>query len=219
MRRTQFRAALLGRCHPGGSGDALSAYQRLRTLFASKLAGKYPFVDTSKAASAPDADPAAVREFYQAYDQFAKSGEVMLRADPRVGPGGRPAFVFLDQVADARQFMTPFIDSAATRRSPEYAFVIEPLGAGETAELRTGSRVVLLNDSTQRGIWGFGEDVVVSAGDTTKPSFRSTGWWGIVELGALQRKVRVRYYHPDTKVRLKLPVFPTVAPDIPNPRR
>jgi type VI secretion system protein ImpL len=47
MRRGQFRAALLGRCHPGGSGDAVASYEKLRALFASRLAGKYPFVDTS----------------------------------------------------------------------------------------------------------------------------------------------------------------------------
>ena len=218
MRRGQFRAALLGRCHPGGSGDAVDAYQRLRATFTSRLAGKYPFVDTSKAATAPDADPAAVREFYQQYDQFAKGHDVMMRSDPRIAPGGRAAFAFLDQVAAARQFFAAFIDSGLVRKSPEYSFVIEPLGAGETAELHTGTRVTLLNDSTQAGVWGFGEPVSVTAagGDTAKATFKSTGWWGLVELGQLQRTIRIRYYHPDTKVRLALPVFPTVAPELPR---
>jgi type VI secretion system protein ImpL len=216
MRRGQFRAALLGRCHPGGSGDAVASYERLRALFAGRLAGNYTIVDTSKAASAPDADPAAVREFYQAYDAFARSSEVMLRSDPRVGAGARQAFAFLDQVAAARPFFAAFIDSASARKAPEYAFVIEPLEAGKTAELHTGARVTLLNDSTQAGVWGFGEVVSVTpAGDTTT-NFKSTGWWGLVELGQLQRSVRVRYYHPDTKVRLALPVFPTIAPVIPR---
>jgi hypothetical protein len=220
MRRTQFRAALLGRCHPGGSGDAQAAYQRLRGVFTGKLAGKYPFVDSSKAATAPAADPAAIREFYQLYDQFAKSNEVMLRSDPRVAQLAQPVFAFLDGMAEARQFMTPFIDSATTRKSPAYAFVVEPLGPGETAELRVGSRVVLLNDSTQSGAWSFGEPVSISAsGDSTGASFASRGSWGLVELGSLQRQIRVRYYHPDTKVRIKLPAFPTVAPDIARPGR
>jgi hypothetical protein len=158
-----------------------------------------------------------VREFYQMYDSFAKAHDVMLRADPRVGPRGRPAFAFLDQVAAARQFFAAFIDSASSRKEPEYAFVTEPLAAGETAELHTGTRVTLLNDSTHFGVWGFGEPVsVTAAGDTSKATFRSTGWWGLIELGQLQRAIRVRYYHPDTKVRLSLPVFPTVAPEIPR---
>jgi type VI secretion system protein ImpL len=131
----QFRAALLGRCHPSGSGDAVAAYDRMRNVFVNKLAGRYPFVDSTRA-NAPDADPAAVREFYQLFDQFARSHDVMLRSDPRVAPNARAALAFLDQVGAARPFLSPFVDSAATRRSPEYAFVIEPLAAGATAELQ-----------------------------------------------------------------------------------
>lgn len=215
MRRGQFRAALLGRCHPGGSGDAIASYGRLRALFTAKLAGKYPFVDSSKAATAPDAEPAAVREFYQAYDQFARSHDVMLRSDPRVVASARQAFTFLDQVAAARPFFAAFIDSAMARRAPQYAFTIEPLAAGESAELHIFPRVTLLNDSTQAGTWSYGEPVrITAAGDTAKVTFRSSGSWGLVELGTQQRAVRVRFYHPDTKVRVALPTFPLEAPAI-----
>ena len=215
LRRRQFRAAMVGRCHPGGSGDAIAAYGRLRTLFMTTLAGKYPFVDTSKAASAPDAPQAAVREFYQAYDQFARTYDVLMRSDQRSAAITQRAVVFLDQVAAARPFFAAFVDSGVTRKSPEFAFTTEPLEPGKTAELHTGTRVTLLNDSTQSGVWGFGEPVLLTAdGDTSKATFRSTGWWGLVELGQLQKAVRVRYYHPDTKVRLALPTFPTTAPEI-----
>jgi hypothetical protein len=155
-----------------------------------------------------------VRDFYQAYDQFAKNYEVMLRSDPRVAAAVRPALGFLDQVAAARQFFAAFVDSASARKSPEYSFTIDRLNPGETAELHTGARVTLLNDSTHAGVWGFGEPVSVNAsGDTA--TFRSTGWWGLVELGQLQKVIKVQYYHPDTKVRLQLPVFPLSAPEIP----
>jgi hypothetical protein len=218
MRRRQMRAAMLGRCHPGGSGDAVAAYDKLRALFQARLAGKFPFVDTSKAAAAPDADPAAVREVYQAYDAFAKSADVMLRSDPRaVGPA-KNAFGFLDQLAAARPFFAAFVDSGATRKAPEFAFTVDPIGAGQAAELHTGTRVTLLNDSTQSGVWGFGEPVRITAPGDTSSSFRSTGWWGLVELGELQSRIHIRYYQPDTKVRLDLPVFPTTAPAIPGRR-
>lgn len=213
-RRVQFRAALLGRCHPGGSGDALAAYRTLRTVFTEKLAGRFPFVDSARASRAADADPAAVREFYRLYDAFARSNEVMLRSDRRAGPGARPAFAFLDLVRQSRPFVAAFVDSGVSRTTPAYGVVIEPVAGG--GELHLGSQVLLLGDSTQAGEWRFGEPISLVPLGETQPSFQSRRGWGIVELG---RRVKVRYYNPDTKVRIKPPVFPTVAPDIPIPGR
>jgi type VI secretion system protein ImpL len=226
MRRRQFRATMLGRCGKDGGAPSIADYQKLRAVFVSKLAGRFPFVDSAKAAAAPDADPAAVRELYALYDAFAKSGELALRSDPRVGPAARQAFIFLDQVAAARPFFAPFVDSAANRKSPEYAFVVEPLKAGSNPlaalELHIGTRTLALDDSTHDGIWGFGEAVKVmpAPGATgAKAGFTASGWWGLIELGVLQHDVKIRYYHPDTKVELRLPsVFPMVAPDLPLPR-
>jgi type VI secretion system protein ImpL len=228
-RRHQFRAALIGRCGATGSAQAIADYQKLRGVFVAKLAGHFPFVDAAKAATAPDADPAAVREFYALYDAFAKYDDIVLRSDPRVGPGARTAFTFLDQVAQARPFFAPFIDSAMARRSPEYAFVVQPADAPKGssaavsgAQLVTGVRSLLIDDNSHEGIWGFGEAVKVipAGGDASaKPAFVATGWWGLVELAALQKDVVIRIYHPDTKVPLTLPIFPQVAPDIPLPPR
>lgn len=227
MRRRQFRAAMLGRCGKDGGTASIPEYQKLRDLFVAKLGGHFPFVDSAKAAAAPDADPAAVRDFYLMYDAFARSGEIALRSDPRVGPVARQAFIFLDQVAAARPFFAPFIDSATSRKAPEYAFVVEPLkphvGALDGLELHTGTRTLALDDSTHGGIWGFGEPVTMkpAPGATgAKPRFTASGWWGLVELGMLQHDVKIRYFHPDTKVEIRLPaVFPMVAPDLPLPRK
>jgi type VI secretion system protein ImpL len=226
MRRRQFRASMIGRCGKDGGVPAIAEYQKLRAVFVSKLAGHFPFVDSAKAATAPDADPAAVRELYALYDAFAKSGEVALRSDPRVGPAARQAFIFLDQVAAARPFFAPFVDSAVTRKSPEYAFVVEPLknGANPLAalELRTGTRTLALDDSTHDGVWGFGEAVKVTpapGATDAKTTFTASGWWGLIELATLQHDVKIKFYHPDTKVELPLPaVFPMVAPDLQPPR-
>src|SRR5207253_1762305 len=118
-----------GRCGATGSADAIAQYERIREVFTTKLAGKFPFVDSAKAATANDADPAAIRELYALYDAFAKSGDIQMRADPRVNPKiAQPAFSFLDQLAAARPFFAPFIDSAGSRKSPEYSFVVLPSG-------------------------------------------------------------------------------------------
>src|SRR5258708_20435102 len=221
-RRRMFRATMIGRCAFNSTGDAVTSYQKVRALLTDKLAGHFPFVDSAKAATAPDADPAAVREFYAIYDAFAKTGEPELRSDPRFRPGGSIAFIFLDQVAGSRAFFSPFIDSASTRKSPEYAFVVDPIKKDTPAErqLRTGTRSVALADGSHSGVWGFGEAVkiVSSADSSATPAFVSTGWWSLVELAALQHETRIRIYHPDTMIELRLPTFPKVAPDLPTPR-
>ena len=220
--RRQFRGTLIGRCGAMTTTvAALNAYDKIRDVFTAKLAGKFPFVDSAHAVQANDADPAAVRELYGLYDTFAKFDELVLRSDPRVGLGAKPAFTFLDQLARARPFFAPFIDSGAARRSPEYDFLLMP-GKGSAAggRLETGKRALAIDDSVHAGAWGFSEAVsaVGMAADSTptKPLFKSSGWWGLVELASLQHDVNIRIYHPDTKVPLALPVFPQVAPVIPR---
>ena len=220
-RRTAFRAVMTGRCGAKGAEDAVDDYEKLRQVFTGKLAGHFPFVDSAAAAAAPDADPAAVREFYGLYDTFARSQEYALRSDPRFRPGAAPVFVFLDEVAAARPFLSPFLDSASVRGAPEYAFSIEPISSGTPGEYRleTGERSLVLDDSLHSGVWGFGESVkVVSEADATKaPKFASTGWWSLLEFGMLQHETKVRIYHPDTMLELKLPIFPKIAPALPLP--
>jgi type VI secretion system protein ImpL len=213
MRRNEFRAAMLGRCHPGGSGDAVAAYQRLRALFTSKLAGHYPFADSSKTGGAA-ADPAAIREFYQMYDVFSRGSEVMLRSDPRLGPAAKTAFIFLDQVAGSRRFFSAFVDSGAARRSAEYAFTTAPLAPGASAELTVGDRTTLVNDSAQVGVWGYGERITVKSGDLGTQTFASSTPWSIIELARKQGDIGVTIYHADTKIPLAIPIFPQVAPDL-----
>jgi type VI secretion system protein ImpL len=218
-RRSMFRASMVGRCGPKGAGDAADAYNKMRAVFSAKLAGHFPFVDSAAAAAAPDADPAAVREFYALYDSFARFNGPALRSDPRFRPGAASVFAFLDQVAAARQLFSPFVDSASARKSPEYGFAVDPIQKGTPGEyeLRTGNRSVTLNDSLQSGIWGFGEPVKIVATASAQPAtrFSSTGWWGLVELAMLQRDTRVRLYHPDTMMELKLLTLPKAAPALP----
>ena len=215
-RRSAFRASMIGRCGPRGAGDAVDAYNRMRALFSSRLAGRFPFVDSTGAAKAQDADPAAVREFYALYDAFARFYEPALRSDPRFRPSGALVFAFLDQIAQARPLFAAFVDSAAPRRAPEYAFAIEPIQKGAPGEYRlvTGDRSLPLNDSMQSGTWEFREPVRIVATEGAQPAtrFSSSGGWGLVRLAMLQPDTRVRIYHPDTMLEIKLPTLPKSAP-------
>jgi hypothetical protein len=205
IRRRQFRAAMVGRCG-ATSARAAADYDRLRDLFTSSLAGRFPFVDSARADKAPDADPADIRRFYQLYDAFATSSEPELRSDARTSPRARSAFTFLDQVAGARRFLSPFLDSAVVRSEPEYAFVV----AGSDSAAATSAE----------GEWHFGEPIS-SELEEAAPSRAATGIlgrWRLVKLAMLRRDIGLRLYHPDTMVELPLPVFPTAAPAISRPR-
>src|SRR5207249_1122374 len=124
LRRRQFRAALVSRCVAGGSREAVAAYTKLRSLFTSRLAGRFPFVDSVQVARAGDVDVNSLREFFKQYDAFAAVDDAALRSDPTLTQTARGATSFLDQVAQVRSFMAPFVEPGADRRLPEYSLVM-----------------------------------------------------------------------------------------------
>ncbi len=227
-RNIQFRAALVSRC-ARGSAAAVASYQRLRTVFQERVAGRYPFIDTSS--SAPiEADQAAVREFARLYDAFATTGVVSLRSDPALAQTGRAALQFLDQMARVRPLLEPYAGAGARRGVPEYLVglrldVPSDSAPMEEIEVQIGSRRVALVESAQELPWRYGDSVrVVSAPfDSARATdlFAAGGGWSVLRLA--QRpppSVTVKLYHPDSGLELPPPYFPITAPDIfvPKPR-
>lgn len=205
MRRRQFHAAMLGRCR-GGSAEALAAYARMRALFSTKLAGRFPFVDSVQAPRAQDADPAALREFMRQYDAFLLAGDVALRSDPRIAQSARGAIEFLDQLSAVRSFMAPFAE-ASDRKSAGFSLVIRASA-----------------DDEREVAWRFGDSVhVATAVDSLgneEPIFFRGGWAPLRYV--MQRRdssATIRFFHPWSKVELAVPsLFPAAAPDIFIPR-
>lgn len=228
IRRRQFRAALVARCGVGGSAEAVAAYQKLRTQFQTRLANRYPFVDTS-ATRAPEADPSMVRDFFRQYDAFALTGDVALRSDPALAQTGKPVAAFLDQLEQVRAFMAPHADAGAAHNVPEYSLMI---GRGTATlsdsvaallQLHVGARELTIDDSEHDESWRYGDSVtvVLTPLDTSKarPMFAARGGWALLRFAQQPRGLaRVRFYHPDTKVGLVLPAFPTSAPELVVPR-
>jgi hypothetical protein len=205
LRRRQFRAALVSRCVAGASRDAVSAYGKLRSLFASRLAGRFPFVDTVQAVRAADADVTSLREFFKQYDAFAVVNDVALRSDPTLTQTARGATSFLDQVAQVRSFMSPFVESGAERRLPEYSLLVH------------------IGDEDLEQRWRYGDSVhvatLVDSLGNEKPVY-ARGPWAPLRYARMKRDstATIRFFHPDTKLELALPVFPVTAPEILVPR-
>jgi type VI secretion system protein ImpL len=224
IRRRQFRTALVSRCGVGAIAPALTAYQKLRTLFQSRLAGRFPFADTTQRLRVADADPAAVRDFLRQYDAFTVTEDVALRSNPGLVPLARNAIVFLDQVAPVRAFMAPLVDNAGGG-VPTYSLLVGPRkdDGGAVLELQIAGRPLPVEDTEIDESWRYGDSlkVVTPRMDTTgtRTLFATGGGWSVLRF--VQQKevdVPIRFFHPETKTELVVPAFPTVAPEILIPR-
>src|SRR5688572_17655959 len=174
LRRRQFRAALASRCANAGT-DAVRRYERLRTSFTRNLAGRYPFADSAsvpRTARAASADPAAVREFFRAYDAFMVTGDIALRSDPRLAGAARSALGFLDQMGQARAFFAPMLRER-TRSLPQYSLVVSPADTMVDVELHVGGRILPLDEAEREERWTYGDTVRVVTEDSDAPAFAS----------------------------------------------
>ncbi len=226
-RRRQFRAALVGRCSPSGSADAAAAYQRLRAYFQTRVAGRYPFADTSVVARV-DAVASDVRDFVRQYDAFASANEFTLRSDPRMAQTARAAFGFLDQFAAARGFLAPLADDTEAGGVPRYNLLViagpQPDSVAlAQVELRVGGRAVFVSEEPETALWRSGDSVsvILTPYDTSmaRTLLSHGGAWGAFRLAQRPGRIGVRLFHPYTRLELRLPFFPATAPEIVNLRQ
>jgi type VI secretion system protein ImpL len=197
LKRRQYRMAMAGRCADAGT-QAVAAYQRLRTTFNARLAGRYPFVD-SAAASTTDAEVGAIREVLRQYDGIVNAGlDYAMRADPRLQLSAQPAMAFLDRMAAVRAFFSTIADQE--RRPPEFFLVV---GEGDLAR-------------TERWVYGEQIRVLATEADSTgmQPEVEITGPWAALRAARRTGIEPVRLFHPDTRAQLNLPNFPGLAPEI-----
>jgi hypothetical protein len=228
VKRRQFRAAMVSRCGTGGASEAVSSYQRLRTLFQTRLAGRYPFVDSTGSPRAGEAEPGAVREFFRLYDAFRVVDDIALRSHPSLSQTAKAAIAFIDQMAPVRAFAAPFADSGAVRSAPAYSLLASAEVSPDTLptyllDLEVGGRQATLEQEPQQHFWRAGDSVkvVLSPLDTTRGHtlYAAGGAWAGLRFAQKPPVgMTVRVFHPDTKLELTVPPFPAVAPEILIPR-
>jgi hypothetical protein len=210
-RRRLFRAALVGRCGNGGP-EAAAAYQKLRTVFTTHVAGRYPFVDSTQS-QAPDVDPIMLRDFLVQYDAFMASGVVALRTDAALLLPAREADAFLTAMVPVRAFLSPLVD-AADRKPPEFIVIMPAADSATNRALTIGATTAPIDAQTHQYAWRFGDAIRLVQRDSARVHqvFSSARGWSIL---ALPGQASVRIFHPTTRVELTPPAgYPAVAPDM-----
>jgi hypothetical protein len=203
QRRRQFYLAMVGRC-TGNQGPVIAAYGKLRALFTQRLAGRFPFADSSEAARALDADPAAVRDFIRLYDAFEAGPDIVLRSDPTMAQPAKAAIAFLDEVGEIRSFLSPVVD--APKGKPEYNVFV-----------RSG-------DEEWTARWQYGDSLHVSTLVDSLGNERNLyvrGGWAALRAVATKYDTTggIRFFHPRSAMELLMPTrWPLVAPEIVIPR-
>jgi type VI secretion system protein ImpL len=228
IRRRQFQAALISRCGTGGAAEVLASYNRLRTTFTQRLAGRYPFADSTYTVGA-EADPAAVREFFKQLDDFMVVSDVALRSHPTLSQTARPAITWVDAIRQVRPFVMPFAAEGAPRSVPAYTLLVSRGSVEDTVplallELQLGQRLNTVEETPTEHFWRAGDSVkvVLTPFDTARARvlYASAGTWGILRLARSGiAGLQVRFFDPETKVELTLPTFPATAPDLAQPPR
>ena len=220
-RLRQFAAAVSSRCVPGASSAAVASYQRLRAYFQTRLAGRYPFVDTMSTAQT-EAVVSDVRAFIRQYDAFAVTGEPALRSDPGLTHTARAALAFLDQFGAARTVFSG-LDAAAAGDQLRYGLTV---AAGRlldslntaTIEVAIGSRQAALDNTALGFMWASGDKVRATLTPFDPSQARTLaafdGPWAAFRLAQRASGMEVRLFHPETNMEVALPVFPVTAPDV-----
>lgn len=167
--RYSFQHTVYNRCRVLADRIAYRSYGELAEEFNSTLASKFPFAAYGEGDSI-DADPQAVRTFLRLYAQTGNSTREILRTSTHFGKSRQKAVQFLDDMAQVRQLLTPFVDGSV----PSPGFEVFPefrtnrdreVGANQIIEwslLLGPNRVSSLDQKIVPRAWKFGDPIKVT---------------------------------------------------------
>ena len=96
-------------------------YSQLAQFFNTKLAGKFPFVPKCDEES-PDASPDDIRTFFEMMDSQASSVKATLTQSTNLGPAGKNALTFIEQMEQIRNFFGAYLIPDSTLPTPAFSF-------------------------------------------------------------------------------------------------
>lgn len=157
-------------CWTAQSHEAQKRYRKLADFFNERLANRYPFATAFPAGKDLEADPDAIRAFYQMFDESAPL-IIAVPVDTSYGaPLGGDVRRFMESMQKVRVFFAAFLDPAKARTKPEV--VVEPefrtLARREVAgneivdwSMSVGHETITQFDK-KKVAWMPGQDVVVT---------------------------------------------------------
>lgn len=167
VKRAALRAKVLERCR------VLSqrAYtNQIAGTFNSKLAGRFPFSAPGHENSAPEAEPAALAEFLNKFDQYGKIATDTLKNSP-ANPSRDSGLAFLSQIGQIRPVFSAFLAGFDKDPVPSFdfavAFRVNPVKAidvNQVAEwgLDVGQQSFRYRGKDNTGHWRLGDPIRVT---------------------------------------------------------
>ncbi len=164
--RYSFQRTVYNRCRVLADRIAYRNYAELEEEFNSTLASKFPFAAYGEG-DGIDADPQAVRNFLRLYAQTGNSTREILRTSAHFGKSRPKVVQFLDDMAQVRQLLTPFVDGTV----PSPGFEVFPefrtnrdreVGANQIIEwslLLGPNRISSLDQKIVPRAWKFGDPI------------------------------------------------------------
>jgi type VI secretion system protein ImpL len=96
-------------------------YTQISQFFNANLAGKFPFTQDADCDS-PDADPEDIKTFFEMMDSQANGIKNTLREARNLGPAGKNALAFIEQMDQVRAFFGGYLAPDSTIPNPAFSF-------------------------------------------------------------------------------------------------
>ncbi len=149
---------------------SVDQYMQIASFFNANLANKFPFVKDPNAVS-PDASPESLRTFFEMMDSQAKGIKETLQQAEHLGPAGKNALMFIEQMDTIRAFFGDYLAPAATVPHPAFAFEVtfrvnreREVYANEvlTWQVETKNTTFSMRSPDRKGYWQAGDPFKVS---------------------------------------------------------
>ncbi len=151
---------------------SIDNYTQVSQFFNANLAGKFPFVKKTDC-SAPDADPEDIRTFFEMMDTQSANIKSMLQQATNLGPAGKRAITFIEQMEQLREFFGGFLAPNCALPAPAFTFDVtfrtnrdRECRANEILDwaITSQNTTISMNSDSHKGYW--------TAGDPLKVTFR-----------------------------------------------